>query len=294
MANFSYGNTYNVNIRAQERVHFTMGWDVHRLALTFEVTAHGTYTEDAPFLVSGRLWAFDVPGSANWLGILAPAGPIALKPFATTLTMETTVTEAQLRGLEKARAGADLNLTAELTVTGLAETEHWPTAGAQEPVRIPHATWSNALIQLDAGAFVDVLIPITTADTRATAARRIREAKVAIRDQRYEHAVALARAALDPVRETCNTRRIHDQAVQKKAGERDQEERWAMLTQSAYALFSGAPHDDSGTTENFTWTRADAIAAVATAASLLARLSSHQSGGGPAGLPTTPATPTPA
>ncbi|MEU3414653.1 hypothetical protein ABZ760_25955 [Streptomyces sp. NPDC006658] len=107
---------------------------------------------------------------------------------------------------------------------------------------------------------------------RATGARRIREAKTAIRDGRYEHAVALARAALDPVREACNTRRVHDQAVQKKAGERDQEERWAMLTQSAYALFSGAPHDDFGTTENFTWTRADAIAAVATAASLLARL----------------------
>ncbi|WP_406390222.1 hypothetical protein OG806_49420 [Streptomyces sp. NBC_00882] len=34
-----------------------------------------------------------------------------------------------------------------------------------------------------------------------------------------------------------------------------------------YSLFSGAPHDDTGTTENFTWTRA-----VATAARLLARL----------------------
>ncbi|MGW9029013.1 hypothetical protein ACWGQ5_33760 [Streptomyces sp. NPDC055722] len=45
-----------------------------------------------------------------------------------------------------------------------------------------------------------------------------------------------------------------------------------MPTQSAYALFSGAPHDDSGTTENFDWTRADAVAAVATAAGLLARL----------------------
>ncbi|MFF9076933.1 hypothetical protein ACF1FX_31935 [Streptomyces sp. NPDC014646] len=46
-----------------------------------------------PFGVSGRLWAFDVPGPANWIGVLAPAaGPIALKPFATTLTMETTIT----------------------------------------------------------------------------------------------------------------------------------------------------------------------------------------------------------
>ncbi|MER5312259.1 hypothetical protein ABT034_31280 [Streptomyces sp. NPDC002773] len=64
----------------------------------------------------------------------------------------------------------------------------------------------------------------------------------------------------------------HDQAAKKKVAERDQEERWAVLIQSAFALFSGAPHDDSGTTENFVWTRADAVAAVATAAGLLARL----------------------
>ncbi|MFE2738952.1 hypothetical protein [Streptomyces sp. NPDC059349] len=272
MANFSYGSAYNVNIQAQERVNFSMGWDVHRLALTFEVTAHGNYTEDAPFLVSGRLWAFDVPGPANWIGVLAPAGPVALKPFATTLTMETTVTGDLLRGLEKARAGADFNLTAELTAAGLAETKHWPTTSAQEPVRIPHAAWSDAITQLDAGAFVDVLVPVTEVKARATAARRVREAKTAIRDGRYEHAVSLARAALDPVRETCNTQNVYNRAVNKKASERDQEERWAMLTQSAFGLFSGAPHDDTGTTERFTWTRADAIAAVATAASLLARL----------------------
>ncbi|MFF7717660.1 hypothetical protein [Streptomyces sp. NPDC007988] len=273
MANFSYGNAYNVNMRAQEHVNFSMGWAAHRLALTFEVTAHGQFTEDAPFLVGGRLWAFDVPGPANWLGTLAPAGaPIGLKPFATTLTMETTVTEDQLRGLEKGRAGADLNLTAELTVTGLAETKHWPTTSAQEPVRIPHATWSDAITQLDAGAFVDVLVPLTEVEARATPARRIREAKTAIRDGRYEHAVSLARAALDPVRETCGTQSVYNQALKKNPKDRSQEERWAMLTQSAYALFSGAPHDDTGTTEHFTWTRADAIAAVVTAASLLARL----------------------
>ncbi|MFE0850617.1 hypothetical protein [Streptomyces rochei] len=42
-----------------------------------------------------------------------------------------------------------------------------------------------------------------------------------------------------------------------------------MLIQSAYGPFSCVPHDDSGTIEKFTWTRADAIAAVATAAGLL-------------------------
>ncbi|WUT01649.1 hypothetical protein OHA46_33365 (plasmid) [Streptomyces sp. NBC_00708] len=274
MANFWFGsNDYGVNLRAQQHVNVFQGWDIHRLALAFEVTAQGNFTEDAPFLVSGRLWTHEMPSSASWIGVLHSAsGPIGLKPFGTMLTLETTVTDQQMRGLEKLRAGADLVLRAELTLTALAETKHWPVASDQDVIRIPHATWSNALTQLDAGAFVDVLIPITTMEARATAARRIREAKESIRDGRYEHAVALARAALDPVREACNTKRLHDQAVQKKAGERNQEERWAMLTQSAYALFSGAPHDDAGTTENFIWTRADAVAAVATAAGLLARL----------------------
>ncbi|MDX2762545.1 hypothetical protein [Streptomyces europaeiscabiei] len=142
---------------------------------------------------------------------------------------------------------------------------------ASRASRDPHATWSNALAQLDAGAFVDVLIPITTVEARATGARRIREAKAAIRDGRYERAVALARAALDPVREACDTHKVNMEALKKKPADRDQEERWAVFIQSAFSLYSGAPHDDAGTTENFTWTRA-AVAAVTAPAGLLARL----------------------
>lgn len=274
MADFQFGmNDYSVGVQAQQAVTFTPGWDVHRLALTFEVTGRGKYTVDAPFLASGDLWVHEMPNPASYIGALhAPKGPVGLKPFKMQLVLETTVTDRQLRGLEKLRAGADLVLRAQLSLTALTETKHWPVAQDQEIIRIPHATWSNALTQLDASAFVDVLITITNVEARATGARRIREAKTAIRDGRYEHAVSLARAALDPVREACDTKKVHDQAMQKKAGERDQEERWAVFTQSAYALFSGAPHDDAGTTENFTWTRADAVAAVTAAAGLLARL----------------------
>ncbi|MER6444149.1 hypothetical protein ACFV0H_33270 [Streptomyces erythrochromogenes] len=274
MANFQFGsNSYNINIRAQQHVNLYQGWDVHRLALTFEVHPHGGYAEDAPYLVSGSLWTHDMPSPASWIGDLhAASGPIGLKPFGTVLTLHTTVTDQQLRGLEKMRAGTDLVLRADLTLTALAEAKTWPVASGQEVIRIPHAAWSNAIAQLDAGAFVDVLVSITEVEARATAARRVREAKTAIRDGRYEHAVALARAALDPVREACNTQNVSSQALKKNAKDRDQAERWAVLTQSAFALFSGAPHDDAGTTEHFTWTRADAVAAVATAASLLARL----------------------
>ncbi|GGS81083.1 hypothetical protein GCM10010222_22970 [Streptomyces tanashiensis] len=274
MANFQFGpNGYNVNIRAQPYVNFFPGWDVHRLALSFEVHPHGDYAEDAPFLVSGTLWTHDMPNPASWIGVLhATSGPIGLKSFGTMLTLETVVTDQQLRGLEKMRAGADLTLRANLTLTALAEVKRWPVASDQEVIRIQHATWSDAITQLNAGAFVDVLIPITEVEDRATAARRIREAKTAIRDGRYEHAVTLARQALDAVREACDTVNVNARATSKKPADRDQEERWAVLTQSAYSLFSGAPHDDTGTTEHFTWTRADAVAAVATVAGLLARL----------------------
>ncbi|MFE9679543.1 hypothetical protein ACFYO5_36480 [Streptomyces sp. NPDC006259] len=274
MADFQFGmNDYSVGVQAQQTVTFTPGWDVHRLVLTFDVTGRGNYTVDTPFLVSGDLWVHDMPNPASYIGPLhAPKGPVGLKPYTRDLTLETTVTDRQLRGLEKLRAGADMSLRAHLALTGLAEAKHWPVAQDQEIIRIPHATWSNALTQLDAGAFVDVLIPITTVEARATGARRIREAKNAIRDGRYEHAVALARAALDPVREACDTHKVNMEASKKKPAERDQGERWAVFIQSAFNLFSGAPHDDAGTTENFTWTRADAIAAVTAAAGLLARL----------------------
>ncbi|MFD3826388.1 hypothetical protein [Streptomyces sp. NPDC058625] len=116
------------------------------------------------------------------------------------------MTDQQLRGPEKTRAGNDLALRAELFLTALAETKHWPVADDQEIIRVPHAAWSNALTQLDAGAFVDVLTPVTTVEARATGARRIREAKTAIRNGRYEHAVALAERAAFAARQAGSSR----------------------------------------------------------------------------------------
>ena len=67
------------------------------------------------------------------------------------------------------RTGADLSLRADLTLTAPADAKRWPVAQSQEIVRIPHAMWSNAPIQFDAGAFVDVLIPISCFVTQSLA-----------------------------------------------------------------------------------------------------------------------------
>jgi hypothetical protein len=116
-----------------------------------------------------------------------------------------------------------------------------------------------------------VLVPITTVQGRAIAARRIHEAKSALREQRYEHAVILARQALGAVREICDTQNANARALAKSPGDRDQGERWAVLIQSTYSLFS-ADDETLGTAKSFTWARADAVAAVVAAAGLLARL----------------------
>ncbi|WP_371665286.1 hypothetical protein OG306_12500 [Streptomyces sp. NBC_01241] len=88
----------------------------------------------------------------------------------------------------------------------------------------------------------------------------------------FEAAVGKARSALDAVRDACKTWTVCREASKKPANDRSQAERWAVLIQEAYALFSGAQHDDARTTEHFTWWLADAAAAVAAAAGLLARL----------------------
>ncbi|MFI9157537.1 hypothetical protein [Kitasatospora aureofaciens] len=257
---------------ARHAVSFMPGWGTHRLTLHLECTATGVFTPKAPHAVAGSLWATDLPGLSGWLGHLTLPWPIGTTEHTTNVGLDVALTDVQLHGLEKARSGKDLTLRADLTVTDLSGGGHWPARQVQESITVPHGEWAKALASLNQGAFVDVLVPITDLEDRATAARRIREAQEAIRNGDFETAVTRSRAALDAVRDACNTDKVHSAAIKKIAKDRDQAERWAMLIQAAYALFSGAPHDDAGTTEHFTWTRADAVAAVATAAGLLARL----------------------
>ncbi|QMU67238.1 hypothetical protein [Streptacidiphilus sp. P02-A3a] len=246
---------------------------VHRLTLGFTTREMG---DNGPLIsFSGELWAEDIPGTLGWISPLTQPEPLNTRYGGDNLRLNASVTDEQLRRLEQARASRDLTLRADLVGVRLDATgTSWPVGQCQVRVSIPHAEWSKKVEQLDAGAYVDVLVPITQVEGRAIAARRIREAQLAIRNGDYEGAVGKARSALDAVRPACNTEVIYNRVMNRgsKAKERTQEERWAVLIQSAYQLFSGAPHDDQGTTEHFTWTRADAVAAVATSAGLLARL----------------------
>ncbi|MFJ6136539.1 hypothetical protein [Kitasatospora sp. NPDC092286] len=263
---------YSLNIRPQRRVvSFLPGFGTHRLTVHLECAATGTWPEDAAHSVTGSLWATDLPGHTGWLGHLIQGWPLNAADSAITMGPEVSLTDAQLAALEQARSGADLRLRLDLVVTALAPTGKWPARNLQEQIDIPDSEWSKEITEIGHGAFVTVLVPITDNEDRATAARRLREAQTAIRAGDFEAAVAKARTALDAVRPPGH-QAAYSQAVGKKAKERTQEERWTMLLQAAYDLFGGAHHDDPGTTEHFTWSRADAVTAIATTAGLLSRL----------------------
>jgi len=253
----------------RQPVNLISGFGVHRLTLNLSTKELGE--EAPPVQFSGELWAENL-GNCGWIGPLTQPRPVNARWGGDNLELHTVVTDEQLRRLERARAGADLSFRVDIIGTRLGETSDWPVAQCQLTIYVAHAEWSKALEQLGSSAYVDVLVPLTDLEGRALAARRLREAKVLIRNGDFEGAVGKARSVLDAVRPACNTAVLYSEATKKKAADRTQEERWAVLTQSAYALFSGAPHDDEGTTEHFTWTRADAVAAVATSAGLLARL----------------------
>ncbi|MDY0816083.1 hypothetical protein [Kitasatospora purpeofusca] len=263
---------YSLNIRPRRRaVSFIPGFGAHRLTVNLECTAAGTWPKDAAHSVTGALWAADLPRHSGWLGHLVQLEPLKAAEFAVPTELEVTLTDAQLAALEQARSGADLRLRLDMVVTALAPTGKWPARNLQEQIDIPDAEWSKEVTEIGHGAFVTVLVPITDNTGRATAARRLREAQTAIRAGDFETAVAKARTALDAVRPP-NHQAAHSQAVNKKAKDRTQDERWTMLLQAAYDLFGGAHHDDPGTTEHFTWSRADAVTAIATTSGLLSRL----------------------
>jgi hypothetical protein len=279
MAQLSFDNRrYSLNLKpSRDLVYLQSGFGLHRLGLRFALSAIGDYPKGVLHQLTAEVWLRDLPGVSGWLGTARADRPEPGRDFETTLTMVLPISEDQIRRLEKGRASRDLQISLDFHALALGGELGWPAAEAQETVTIPHAEWSKALNQVALGAYVDVLVPITLVEGRATAARRIREAKQAHANGQYEHAVTLSRAALDAVRDACQTKAMYSRATQRqKADDRDQPERWAVLIQAAYQLFSGAPHDDVGSTENFVWTQADAIAAVAVAAGLLARLEDVQ------------------
>jgi hypothetical protein len=192
---------------------------------------------------------------------------------ATDITLSGYVSDEQLRAAEQLRGGQDLWATLQIFVICVDGDPVQLVGGTGElGFDLPSGEWGQELDKVDGGSYVEVLVPLPDNAELATAVRRIRKARTLVRDNHLEEALGETRKAIEAIRAAAGTLTIAQTARPKPSKERDQQERWAIMVEDVFGLLSGAAHDDPETTEHFDWSRADAVALIATTAGLLGRL----------------------
>lgn len=193
---------------------------------------------------------------------------------ATELILTGFVTDEQLRTAEALREGAEhIWVTLQVNVTCVDGDPAQLVGGTGElGFDLPSGEWAQELERVDAGSYVEILVPLTSDNEHANAVRRLRKARELLRDNHLEEALGETRKALEAIRAAECTPHTVQQARAKAPRDRDQRERWAFFVEDVFSLLSGAAHDDPGTTEHFVWSREDVLALVTTTAGLLNRL----------------------
>jgi hypothetical protein len=255
------------------------GLGAHRLRLDTTTQAHWL-DPDQPddtgvMFVQGFVW-LDQPMTA-----IGPVDPqvVTLRGHPVNEGLWVTLSDEQLRAVEVARAGGDVALRIDLqgALVGATSTVH-PVATGQFAHRVPAAQWLAMLDHAGAHVALSIRVPSPFTDASAVAdsgadprgvsqgAVRLRQARDHLADGRPRDCVMACRLVLENVARLRTLPGVGP--VPKKRG---QAERWAALHNALYSLASATGHDDE-TTENFTWSRADAEAVLVTTAGLLARV----------------------
>jgi hypothetical protein len=195
----------------------------------------------------------------------------------TQIGLKGFISDHQLRVIEAIRRGAALWVSLELHVTCAdGEPGRLLRGWATEPFDIQPGEWAAALELADAGSYVELLVPLPGNTQNANAVRRLRKARDLMRDDKVEEALGETRKAVEKVRSVYETGRLAAAAARADARQRTKEQRWALYVESIFSLLSGAVHDDQGTTENFTWSRAEADALIVSVAGMLGRLAEDE------------------
>ena len=257
-------------------VHFHPAAGGVKVELRLNVRRTSTNPDSRTFQIGGWLSA----GSrTNRVAVcpLTAANVINPTHIDTQMQMVGFVSYDQLRVLEELRAAGDMEVSIEFEVICIAESPtRFDSRRTQEVFWLSPGEWSEAVSRIDAATYVELLIPIVSDPRLASAAGRIREARVSIREGHYEEAIKKDRAALEIVKsEHASSALLKAARAKTDPRKRDQAERWAVLIDDAFSLLSGAVHDDAGITEHFTWDRGDAVALTALVGGLLRRLTDN-------------------
>lgn len=125
---------------------------------------------------------------------------------------------------------------------------------------------------MDAGAFVELLVPLARGADYTDAVVALCEARDLLRQGKVDPAVVSARRAVEQVRVAYGTQKLFGAAVEKKPRQRTLDERWAFVVEDLFSTMSGAGDKDEVAKE-FEYTREDAEMLIVATAGMLKRLS---------------------
>ncbi|MEU4556527.1 hypothetical protein [Micromonospora violae] len=132
--------------------------------------------------------------------------------------------------------------------------------------------WAAQMVAVEAGAFVELLVPLARGADYTDAVAALREARELLRRGNIEPAIVSARKAVEQVRDAYGTQRLFAAAKMKTPRLRTLDERWAFMVEDLFSTMSGAGHKDEVTKE-FEYTREDAEMLIVATAGMLKRLS---------------------
>ncbi|MFE9656997.1 hypothetical protein [Micromonospora sp. NPDC006431] len=134
--------------------------------------------------------------------------------------------------------------------------------------------WAAQMVKLDAGAFVELLVPLAKGADYTDAVAALREARELLRQGNIEPAIIEARKAVEQVRAAYSTQKLFNAARTKTPRDRTYDERWAFMVEDLFSTMSGAGHKQ-GVTKDFEYTREDAEMLIVATAGMLKRLSAN-------------------
>lgn len=244
------------------------GFCAHQLRIPLTVESSGL-PENSLVSLSGTLW-LDGTGPSSYLAVWTTEEPVGVRTTHSPHHLVASLADDQLAAIERHRNGRALDFRVDVKASVSGVPDSWPTGTDQCSLRVEPSRWLQQLEAVGAAASLTVVVPAPLIEgDRHQMGARLREARDAINDGRYEDAVSAARLALETARKRDELATVNSYK-DKNAKLLSVHERWSALHHALYQL-TQVPHHDDAVTAGTTWSRADAVAVLAATAALIAR-----------------------
>lgn len=242
-----------------ERLVAGTGLAVTRLTFDLTATAAPRTTASGQWIMWGDIH-LEAAHSLHYLAALRPTRPFAFpNGSAARPVAYCDLTAQQFDEIENQRDGGDLRLLGDLNIVGLDGTV---AITQQAQRRVTAAEWADVLSQARRAESVLLTVPAPRPGLGTAAAdawQRWQRAIRAVEAGRWQEAVAECRMVFDLIDST---------EPVAAARHRGKAERWQAVVAATKNVTNAAHHADEMTAA-ITWTRDDAVAAVAATGALL-------------------------